>query len=44
MLSIRPRLAVIATGVLLAVVTSGPVEKAFLSVILEIIETFTRNL
>lgn len=36
--------AIAIAGVLLAVVTSGPVEKALLNVILDIINAFTRNL
>lgn len=36
--------AIAIAGVLLAVVTSGPVESALLKVILAIIKTFTRNL
>ena len=36
--------AIAVAGVLLAVVTSGPVESALLKVILSIIHAFTRNL
>lgn len=36
--------AIAIAGVLLAVVTSGPVESLLLKVVLSIIKTFTRNL